>query len=561
MATSSQLLSEEQFLCPICLDVFKRPVSTPCGHNFCMLCLTHYWDHDTVCQCPVCKEKFQRRPDLKVNTFISELASQLMSLNVTNAENQFVDQLQVNCGDVVLCDICTETQRQAAKSCLECLTSYCSDHLEPHHRASGLKRHTLVEPVASLEDRVCKKHNRLLILFCRDDGALLCNICASSNHINHNVVSVQQAYDETKDLVKKTEVKVQHMIQERIHEVRKMRDSVAESKTGTEELMASSIEDFADVVLEINKIQVEVIRAVEGKQKSAEEKADGFIGVMKREISELQATAVKLRKLKETKDWLSFLQSCTNASLLPHTTDLSTFSFISLLGIEPMSKLLKDSVSQLKALLSKISTEVGHFSGSSDVSHEAKLRYMQQYEVDVMLDAETAHPMLSLSADGKQVRYNMGLCRNVVLKPSMFNEHLAVLGQTGFSSCKFYFEVYVGQKTEWCLGVATASVQRNGAVARTSHSGLWALWLLDDKLETFISPGVVVYEGRVERVGVFVDFDGGQVSFYDVITAAPIYSFNECCFTEELYPYFNPCDNEYGSNLDPLIIVPVSYTA
>ncbi|XP_061564825.1 E3 ubiquitin-protein ligase TRIM39-like [Cololabis saira] len=557
MATNS-LLSEEQFLCPICLDVFKRPVSTPCGHNFCMVCLTCYWDDARVCQCPVCKEQFQRRPDLKVNTFISEMASQFMSLNVTNAENEFADQQQGNCGDVVLCDICTETQREAAKSCLECLSSYCNDHLEPHHRASGLRRHTLVGPVPNLEDRVCKRHNRLLILFCRDDSALLCNICASSNHINHDVIPIQQAYDETKDLLEKSEVQVQRMIQERTSKVQNTRDSVVESKTGTEGLVASSIQDLEDVVLEINRIQVELITAVEEKQKSAEEEAEGFIGVMTLEISELQATAVKLRELKQTKDWLGFLQ---NPSLLPYTMDLSAFNFNTLLGTEPMRTFLTNSFSQLRALLSKISSEISHFSGSSDMSDEAKLRYMQQYEVNVTLDAETAHPMLSLSPDGKQVSYTQGSSRNVALRPGMFNEHLAVLGRTGFSSCKFYFEVYVGQKTEWCLGVATASIQRTGAVARSSFCGLWALWLLKDKLETFSSPGVVVHLGRVERIGVFVDYDGGQISFYDVGSAAPIYSFNECLFTEELYPYFNPCDNEYGSNLDPLIIVPVSITA
>ncbi|XP_060746176.1 tripartite motif-containing protein 29-like [Tachysurus vachellii] len=37
---SSSLLSD-LLLCPICVDVFTDPVTTPCGHNLCKSCLTH----------------------------------------------------------------------------------------------------------------------------------------------------------------------------------------------------------------------------------------------------------------------------------------------------------------------------------------------------------------------------------------------------------------------------------------------------------------------------------------------------------------------------------------
>uniref|UniRef100_A0AAR2KA50 RING-type domain-containing protein n=1 Tax=Pygocentrus nattereri TaxID=42514 RepID=A0AAR2KA50_PYGNA len=49
------LLSEDQFQCSICLNGFTDPVSTPCGHNFCRVCLKKCWDSSSRCQCPVCK--------------------------------------------------------------------------------------------------------------------------------------------------------------------------------------------------------------------------------------------------------------------------------------------------------------------------------------------------------------------------------------------------------------------------------------------------------------------------------------------------------------------------
>uniref|UniRef100_A0A668UQ71 RING-type domain-containing protein n=1 Tax=Oreochromis aureus TaxID=47969 RepID=A0A668UQ71_OREAU len=53
MSAVSNLRSEDQFLCSICLDVFTDPVSIPCGHNFCKNCITQYWDMNQRCQCPM----------------------------------------------------------------------------------------------------------------------------------------------------------------------------------------------------------------------------------------------------------------------------------------------------------------------------------------------------------------------------------------------------------------------------------------------------------------------------------------------------------------------------
>ncbi|XP_073346238.1 E3 ubiquitin-protein ligase TRIM21-like [Pagrus major] len=561
MASSSSLLSEDQFLCPICLDVFTRPVSTPCGHNFCMSCISTYWNDTPVCRCPLCKETFERRPDLKVNTFISELASQFMSLQVTDANIWSSDQQQAIWGGVVLCDICTDTQQEAVKSCLECLSSYCDVHLEPHHRAAGLKRHTLVDPLARLEDRLCKEHTRLLMMFCRKDKVLVCDVCASSRHQRHDVVPVQRAYAEMKVLLGDAETKVQRMIQERLQKVRDVTDLVKQSETETKDVIASGVQELTVLVSEVQESRVQLIKVMEEKQRAAKEQADGFVSGMEQEIAELRTSTMKMEELKQTEDQFCFLQRFINSPLLPHTMDLSTFSFDRLVEINHVRKSLSTSLSQLRKLLSKMNTEI-KLSDGTDTSNDAALGYLQQYEEDVLLDADTAHPLLIISDDRKQVRYSMGsgLWANQILNPGMFTEHLAVLGQGGFSSRRFYFEVYVGGKTEWCLGVATASIQRRGSLFRSPDCGLWAIWFLVDKFETFSAPNVPVHLGKVERVGVYTDYNRRQISFYDVQTATHIYSFNECLFTETLYPYFNPCDNEYGSNLEPMIIVPVGRT-
>ncbi|CAL8248834.1 unnamed protein product [Lota lota] len=147
MATNSFSWSEEvAFSCPICLDVFSSPVSTPCGHNFCRTCITTLWDLQVQYKCPVCNELFHTRPEIRVNSFISEMAAEF-------TKSVRLKEPYVEPGEVP-CDVCTGTQLKAVKSCLMCLTSYCHTHLEPHQRVAGLKRHQLVDPMDRLEDRI-----------------------------------------------------------------------------------------------------------------------------------------------------------------------------------------------------------------------------------------------------------------------------------------------------------------------------------------------------------------------------------------------------------------------
>uniref|UniRef100_A0A3P8T6F6 Uncharacterized protein n=1 Tax=Amphiprion percula TaxID=161767 RepID=A0A3P8T6F6_AMPPE len=182
MASTSSFLSEEQFQCSICLDVFTEPVSIPCGHNFCLACLSRHWADKLHCQCPLCNEKFTKHLKLRVNIEFREV--------VENFKKHHADS-PVKPGQVP-CDYCPGNKIRASKTCLVCLTSYCETHLEPHHRVSSLKRHKLTNPVHKLEDKICQKHNRILEFLCRDDQTRVCSLCAE--HSAHDTVPLEEEY-------------------------------------------------------------------------------------------------------------------------------------------------------------------------------------------------------------------------------------------------------------------------------------------------------------------------------------------------------------------------------
>ncbi|KAL0189256.1 hypothetical protein M9458_016355, partial [Cirrhinus mrigala] len=149
-------------LCSICQDFFTDPVTIPCGHNFCMECITQHWDSSLGPQCPLCKKNFHLRPDLGINREFRELIEGFK------------------------------------RSCLHCEGSFCKTHLEPHNTVAKLKKHRIINPVENLEDYICPKHERPLELFCRDDQKCVCLLCMTKDHKTHKIVPVEEESEERK---------------------------------------------------------------------------------------------------------------------------------------------------------------------------------------------------------------------------------------------------------------------------------------------------------------------------------------------------------------------------
>ncbi|XP_015229690.1 PREDICTED: E3 ubiquitin/ISG15 ligase TRIM25-like [Cyprinodon variegatus] len=200
MATSSDFLSEDQFQCSICLDVFTEPVSTPCGHTFCKVCLTRHWTGKQEYQCPLCNSKFNKDLKLSVNTTFREVLEGFKK-RVTADASSLVKPWEVSC------DICSENKFRASKTCLVCLTSFCDKHLEPHLRVAALQRHKLSEPVPDLEEKICREHNQIFEFFCLNDHIHFCVLC--TDHIDHDKVNINEAYVDQRSYIWRGKEKIQ----------------------------------------------------------------------------------------------------------------------------------------------------------------------------------------------------------------------------------------------------------------------------------------------------------------------------------------------------------------
>ncbi len=176
--------SQDEFLCPVCLDLLKDPVTIQCGHSYCKSCITDCWDQEEekgVYSCPQCRQTFSPRPALFKNVVFAEMLEKLKKTKLQSV-------VPAGAGDVQ-CDVCTGRKYKAVKTCLVCLNSYCQTHFERHEEFHSHKPHKVIEATGRLQEMICQKHDKLLEFFCRTDQKYICLLCLVDEHRNHDTVS------------------------------------------------------------------------------------------------------------------------------------------------------------------------------------------------------------------------------------------------------------------------------------------------------------------------------------------------------------------------------------
>ncbi|XP_061112336.1 zinc-binding protein A33-like isoform X2 [Conger conger] len=360
---------------------------------------------------------------------------------------------------------------------------------------SYLKQKTDRETAHKSEAR-CSLHGEKLLLFCKHDKETLCLVCQTSKkHTNHPVCPVEEAVLDLKSQMQHTEGQIKADF-EKLHQF---------------------LREEEEARLAVLKEEGEV------KSRIMEEK----LADITRHISTLTDKITAIEKAMGTED-ASFLKSYQNIKYRAQCT-------------------LQDP-----ELLSGALIDVAKHLGNLTFRVWEKMLGMVQY-TPVMLDPNTAHHKLSLSDDLTAVRLT-DTAQNCPDNPERFNPCVFVLGSEGFTSGKHSWEVKVGSKTAWDVGVVKESVIRKGSITLHTKNGFWVFYLRNG--DQYKAGGTVLtLERKPQSIRVQLDYDRGEVSFFDSSDMAHIHTFKHM-FTERLFPYFSPYLTDGGRNDAPLQICP-----
>uniref|UniRef100_A0A8C4TDT8 Tripartite motif-containing protein 16-like n=1 Tax=Erpetoichthys calabaricus TaxID=27687 RepID=A0A8C4TDT8_ERPCA len=428
---------QDEFTCSVCLDTLTDPVTIPCGHSFCLKCLTDCWGQSQLCSCPQCRHNFTRRPALRRTTLHNEVIKKLKKTTISPPPPP--SKNYAGPGDVE-CDFCTGKKFRAAKSCLTCPASYCRTHLQPHYEVAALKHHKLVDPDRNLKEKLCEKHQKSLEIFCKTDKTCICIMCVVTGHKNHEMVELEMEREEKQ----------------------------------------VSGKSFTALIRCIEEADRKLTERIREQEKTETEKAEGVMEQLKKEIEELKRREDELKELSETKDHLHFLQ--VSSTLL---------------------------------------IRLGYF-------------------CPLTLDINTAHRDLRLSEGNKKVTCD-GTKAKYPDHPDRFDCWPQVLCRVALTGTRCYWEVE-GSGDFMEIGVAYKGLSRKGGgdeCGLGNNNKSWSLWCSDSQYSVrHNNKRTVISAPYSPRIGVYLDWPAGSLSFYSVShTMTLLHTFNTS-FTEPLYPGF-----------------------
>ncbi|XP_065606259.1 butyrophilin subfamily 1 member A1-like [Cyrtonyx montezumae] len=230
-------------------------------------------------------------------------------------------------------------------------------------------------------------------------------------------------------------------------------------------------------------------------------------------------------------------------------------------SLEKENEELRAKNAQLQKQIEELRTECVSVFQTSERKRPLVIEYLRNYlviAVNVTLDADTAHPRLEVSEDGKSVT-DTGVIRKVPSKEERFDSHTFLLAKEGYTSGMYYWEVDVGKKRNWNLGVAQETVTRKETVALSPKNGFWVIGLADgQEYWAHTDPWTrLTVSGRPQKIGIFLDISANKLSFFSVHQKKMLYTFtfvNHHSQNVKLFPFFSSGSSATKSDTEPLRI-------
>ncbi|XP_078272372.1 nuclear factor 7, brain-like [Rhinoraja longicauda] len=433
----------------------------------------------------------------------------------------FTDPVSLQCGHNFCRSCITQSwDKDGRNNCPVCRAEFADRTLIGNWALSNLaeKTHKLnLTPKVKQSKLHCEKHQEELKLFCETDKILVCVICRDAReHRDHRFIPVEEAVENYKAQIKSSleSLTKKNSETQEMEQLQKTKISgFMEQFRSLQSHITSEFTKKRQILAEEEQRLLKDVKEAEAKSLDIMEKN---LQAIQEKLNSMQEKLAKMQERMDQKDSVIFLME-----EIRRTRRVSDEEHMLSVEDGALDVAKFDRPFLLKRVLSKLSC------GGPQVS--------------VTLDVETAHPQLEVSEDRKRVRWTRTR-RSLPDTGKRFTHWPCVLGSEGFTSGRHYWEVEVERSEGWSLGVAAESVERKRPVTLTPETGVWSItWRSFGGFLALISAGSRLPARPIPgRVGVYISYESGRVSFYDADTKSHLHTFTGNKFTEKLYPCFRP---------------------
>ncbi|XP_067865332.1 zinc-binding protein A33-like isoform X1 [Heterodontus francisci] len=445
-------------------------------------------------------------------------------LSCTICAEMYTDPVTLDCGHN-FCKACILELWGAAQGTVSC--PQCGQQFP---RRELMTNQLLVTIVASLRrlnleagagdsGLRCPVHSEQAKLFCSKDLKLVCSTClALGEEGSPTLIPVEEAYTFCKGKLEN----LVEFLEKRLEEYCEAQSARGSDITETLELVKSLQENIEAEFAKLHQFLLEQENTLSDKLRRESEtlvqSLEGNLKHISKKSSSIEKFIAEIHSLIHTEDQSRLL------------TDIKRFLQRSDLHNEP--------------ILQSPGMCVGEFNGPLQyAAWKQMLSIIRPAPAPLTLDSETANPCLILSKDHTMVKHRTKF-KQLPDTPKRFTFCASVLATEGFTSGRHYWEVDVENMSGWIVGAAKESVSRSDDVPLTPANGFWTVRLWNGKVHFShgSSGALCCADVQPERIGVYLDYEGGQLSFYNAADMSHLYTFSDH-FVEKLYPFLFPLPN------------------